>query len=357
MGVTPTRWSRVYRRTLGLLPQDFRLSYEEELVAAFDESLEESGASRLRVWLASTWDVLCWTIRLRWRSRSRLHRASRAKELPLSETLFQDVRFALRQLSRAPGTSGVIVVTLGLVLAATASLFSVVNATLLEPLPFREPDRVVFLKHVYADMVGSGTPPLLMDYRREIRSLQSVSASYPWNANLTGDGDPERLRGLRVTADFFSTLGVDAFRGRVFLPNEDTPGQSRVVLLSHGLWHRRFGGEEDVVGSRIELNGDEYRVVGVMPPGFHWGRGWGKEAIGDVWAPLELTAELTADSQRGTSTSTFMPGSLPVRASSSSRPSSRSCETTSGVGSRIAIRSRAGGESSRSRSKRSGFRR
>lgn len=130
------------------------------------------------------------------------------------EALRQDIRYGFRLLLRQPGLSFVAVSTLALAMAATASLFSVLNATLLKPLPFDDPGRLVYVRHQYTDMEGTGTPPLLVDYRRELSSFESVSASYPWNANLTGVGEPERLRGLFVSADFFRTLGIDAWRGR-----------------------------------------------------------------------------------------------------------------------------------------------
>ena len=121
----------------------------------------------------------------------------------------------------------------------------------------------------------------------------------PWNANLTGAGEPERLRGMLVSADFFSTLGVPAYRGRVFEREEESPGRDRVVVISHGLWLRRFGGAAGVVGSSLQLNGEPYEVVGIMPPGFAWGRAYGRDAQGELWAPFALTPARIADDARG----------------------------------------------------------
>ena len=187
------------------------------------------------------------------------------------DTIGQDLRQAVRALRRAPGLTAVAVLTLGLALSASVATFSVLNATLLEALPYREPERVVFLDHG----TSSCSTPAFLDYRREARAFASVSVSTPWNANLTRPGEPERLRGLLVSADFFQTLGASAGLGRTFAPDEDRPGREHVVVIGHGLWQRRLGGDPRVLGARLELNGGSYEVVGVMPPGFSWGRGWG----------------------------------------------------------------------------------
>jgi putative ABC transport system permease protein len=210
-----------------------------------------------------------------------------------------DVRRAVRSLTRAPGLSLAIVGTLGLALAASTATFTVLNAVLLEKLPYREPDRVVFLRHVYAGMVAACSPPSFVDYRRETRSFESLSASAPWNANLTGEGEPERLQGMRVSADFFHTLGVAPYRGRSFLPEEEQAGRDLVVVVSHGLWLRRFGGDPRLLGSTLRLNDQPYLVVGIMPPGFEWGRRYGREGRGELWTPFALTPERIAEDNRG----------------------------------------------------------
>jgi predicted permease len=211
----------------------------------------------------------------------------------------QDLRQGVRRLRRAPGHSLVIVTTLGLALAASVATFSVLNATLLEKLPYRDSERVVFLRHGYTDMVAACSPPTFLDHRRETRVFETVSATRPWDANLTGAGEPERVRGLLVSADFFETLGVRAGRGRTFLPEEEQPGREHVVVLGHGLWRRRFGGDPAVVGSTLRLNGEPYQVVGIMPPGFGWGRRYGREAEGELWAPYALTPVRISERSRG----------------------------------------------------------
>jgi predicted permease len=215
------------------------------------------------------------------------------------EGVAQDLAQSVRRLRRVPGLSLVIVTTLGLALAASVATFSVLNATLLEKLPYREPDRVVALRHGYTDMIAAASAPTFLDHRRESRVFETVSATRPWDANLTATGEPERIQGLLVSADFFETLGVTAWRGRTFLPEEEQPGNEHVVVVGHGLWQRRFGGDPGLVGSTVSLNGEAYQVVGIMPAGFGWGRRYGREARGEVWAPYALTPARIAESSRG----------------------------------------------------------
>jgi predicted permease len=215
------------------------------------------------------------------------------------DRLAQDVRAAARSLRRAPGLFLAIVLTLGLALAASVATFSVLDAVLLERLPYREPDRIVFLRHVYTGMLAACSPPSFVDYRRDLRSFESLSATVPWDANLTGSGEPERVSGLLVSADFFRTLGAAAARGRTFRPEEERPGRDHVVVVSDGLWKRRFGSDPRLVGSSLRLNGESYEVVGIMPPGFEWGRRYDQEARGELWAPFALTPARLAEDNRG----------------------------------------------------------
>jgi len=219
--------------------------------------------------------------------------------MTMLDTTKQNLREGLRALRTAPLLSAIVVATLGIALAASVTAFSVLSASVLRPLPFHDPDRVVFLSHDYRNMRAACSPPLFLDYRRGTRSFESISAAMPWNANLTGAGEPERLRGMLVSADFFSTLGVSADRGRVFLREEEEPGRDRVVVISHGLWQRRFGGAAGVVGSTLRLNGEPYEVIGVMPPGFAWGRAYGRDAQGELWAPFALTPARIGEDNRG----------------------------------------------------------
>jgi predicted permease len=210
-----------------------------------------------------------------------------------------DLRGAALRLRRAPGLAAAVVLVLAPALAACVVVFAVFDAVLLEPLPFRDPERVVHLRHVYKDMVAACSPPTFVDYRRLSRSFESLSATTPWNANLTGAGEPERIPALRVSADFFATLGVTPARGRAFERGEESPGRERVVLVGHDLWQRRFGGDPGLVGRSVRLDGQPHEVIGIMPPGFQWGRRYGREARVELWAPFALTAERVADDNRG----------------------------------------------------------
>lgn len=213
--------------------------------------------------------------------------------------LTQSLRCGWRSARSTPGSSLVIVVTLGVVMAAALIVFSVLNATLLAPLPVKQPDRIVALRYGYGQGGGAASPPLFLDHRRALTSFESLSAAMPFGANVTGDGDPERLQGLLVSGDFFSTFGVDALQGRLLRPEEEQPGRERVVVISHGLWQRRFGGRANAIGSRLQMNGDSYEIVGIAPPTFTWGRAYGRPGVADLWAPFALTPARIAENQRG----------------------------------------------------------
>jgi putative ABC transport system permease protein len=218
---------------------------------------------------------------------------------PTFETMLLDFRYAARALRRAPGTSAAVVVTLALTLAACIAAFAVLDATLLGSLPYRDPHKVFVLSHRYNDTAGAVSPPTFADYRRETRAFASLSAAVPWNANLTGQGEPERLRGLLVSSDFFDTLGVPAALGRTFREDEEQPGRNQVVVISHGLWVRRFAADPQVVGRSLVINSEPYEVIGIAAPGFAWGRAYGREAIGELWSPFALTPARLSEQSRG----------------------------------------------------------
>ena len=212
----------------------------------------------------------------------------------------QSLRYGVRTLLSTPASSLVIIVTLGVAIGAAVAVFSALNATLLAPLPFAEPDRVVLLRTSYSGGGAATSVPLLLDHRTRTQSFEHVSALMPWAANLTGAGEPERLQGLLVTAEFLSMIGVRPAVGRVFVSEDGQPGRDHVVVVSHGFWRRRLGGRPDVVGSRLQLNGEPYEVVGIMAPNFTWSRVYGRrQPVADVWAPLALTPERSAENTRG----------------------------------------------------------
>jgi putative ABC transport system permease protein len=200
-------------------------------------------------------------------------------------TLFQDLRFGVRMLIKQPGFTLVAVLTLALGIGANTAIFSVVNAVLLRALPYPEPGRLVRFWESnpgrgWLEFAASG--PNFADWRKQ-QSVCEQLAAYEFNTfNFTGSGEPERVAGLRVTANLFSVLGVAPAHGRYFLPEEEQSGRNHVAVLSDGLWRRRFGADPNLIGRQIQLNGESYTVVGVMPPGFQLTQGT------ELWAPLTL---------------------------------------------------------------------
>ncbi|MEO8481123.1 MAG: ABC transporter permease [Acidobacteriota bacterium] len=206
------------------------------------------------------------------------------------DAILQDIRYALRLLRRDPRFSLLAILALALGTGATTAVFTVVNSVLLRPLPYQDPDRLVTALYGTA---GSGpvSPADFLDYRREARSFDGMGVAQVWNPTLSGGDRPERLDGLSVSGDLFPMLGVSPTIGRGFLATEDQPGQNQVVLLSDGLWRRRFGADPDVVGQRIDLNGAPYTIVGVMPAGFRFAPFWATKA--ELWAPIAIASRAT----------------------------------------------------------------
>src|SRR5215208_5026062 len=187
-------------------------------------------------------------------------------------TLFQDLRFGVRTLAKRPGFALVAVLTLALGIGANTAIFSVVNAVLLRPLPFREAERLVVVyettQSVPRDYVSV---PNLEDYRSGSRSFEGFATFVPQSVNLTGAGaEPERVVGAFVTSSFFPVLGIRPARGRAFTAEDDAQGGGQVALLAHELWQRRFGADPEIVGKSLTFNGEPYTVVGVMPAGFRY---------------------------------------------------------------------------------------
>jgi putative ABC transport system permease protein len=182
-----------------------------------------------------------------------------------------DVRYALRSLARTPGFAFTAIVTLALGIGANTAIFSVVYAVLLRPLPYAEPDQLFSVEVVVPPLRDRfpSLPVRIQDFfqwRKADTAFSSVAALNPAGWNLTGAGDPERAGGARVSANFFSLLGVRMAHGRAFAPDEEQPGRDRVVVISHDLWTRRYGADPAVVGKTILLNGEQHVVVGIAPP-------------------------------------------------------------------------------------------
>jgi predicted permease len=192
------------------------------------------------------------------------------------ETCSQDARYSLRQLKRNLGFTAVAVITLALGIGANTAIFSLLNGVLLRPLSFSQPDRLVSITDSYPQ--GA-----LVAMRANLLSMEVAGYSDGQELNLTGLGDAVRIRGSAVSANFFSLLGVRPGLGRTFLPDEDQAGTDNVVILSHTFWQQRFGGDPNVIGRWLTLEGGGRQVVGVMPAGFQIG-----SSEAQLWVPLHL---------------------------------------------------------------------
>src|SRR5262249_13359988 len=185
------------------------------------------------------------------------------------DRFIQDIRFAGRLLIKNCGFTAVAIFTLAAGIAANTAIFSLVNAVLLRQLSFKSPEQLVWIWSSRTDRDKSNfSLPDFIDYRDQNQTLSHLSGSSPWSANLDDGGEPERVFGVRSSANIFQMLGVNAEVGRTLLDEDDNAANPRVVVLSHGLWKRRFGGSADVVGKQLTLNDENYIVAGVLPAGF-----------------------------------------------------------------------------------------
>ncbi len=210
-------------------------------------------------------------------------------------TILQDIRYAFRMLLKQPGFTAVAVIALALGIGANTAIFSVVNAVLLKPLPYAEPGQLVMVWMDYR--VGGNKEdvhswPSYVDYREGNTTFASMAGYTNESLNLTGTGEPERILGASTTASFFDVMRVAPLLGRAISPEENTEGNDKVIVLSHGLWQRRFGGERGVIGREIEVNGAKRTVIGVMPAEFRF-----PETKTEFWVPLAIPPDLQA--QRG----------------------------------------------------------
>jgi putative ABC transport system permease protein len=188
--------------------------------------------------------------------------------LPLVETLIQDLRFSARMLMKNAGFAVTAVLTLAVGIGANTAIFSVVNAVLLRPLPFRDPTRLTMVLPKDDRGVGSNVGfATYLDWKTQNKSFEELAVYSSWTPVLQ-NGEPEQLAGLRVSNNYFRTLGARPELGRDFLPTEDNPGSNAVVILSHNLWQRRFNADPDIVGKAIPMNGISYVVAGVLPADF-----------------------------------------------------------------------------------------
>src|SRR5215813_11543692 len=223
--------------------------------------------------------------------------------------MIQDLRFGLRMLLKHKGFTIVAVLTLALGIGANTAILSVMNGVLLKSMPFPEAERLVVLNEA-----SKSTPVMsvsylnLRDWQRRQTVFENLTAYLPESSVLTGSGEPERITGRFVTANFFATLGVWPALGRAFTKDEDSPGGDRVVILSHTVWEERFNGDPQLIGRSIQLNGQSFTVVGVTPADFDF---YGRRNLNNgMFLPMGLRAEADYMRDRGAHPGIYAVGRL-----------------------------------------------
>jgi putative ABC transport system permease protein len=206
------------------------------------------------------------------------------------ETVLRDLKYGARMLMKSPAFSAVAVLTLALGIGANTAIFSVVNAVLLRPLPFQHPERILLVTESWQGRPGGNVSAgNYVDWAEQSTAFEQMAAQQPASFNLAAAESPERIGGARVTANYFGLFGVQPTLGRVFNAEEDQPGREQVVVLSHAIWKTRFGANREIIGKPIQLDGQPYTVLGVMPPWFD------PVANNDeMWVPIAFTPQRRA---------------------------------------------------------------
>ncbi|HWX40133.1 MAG TPA: ABC transporter permease [Blastocatellia bacterium] len=204
-------------------------------------------------------------------------------------TLTQDLKFALRMLVKNPGLTLAVMIVLAFSIGVNTTIFSVVSAVLVRPLPYKDPARIVMIWETDVRRMltrGIVSPANYIDWKEQSQSFETLSPWRFWYFNLTGVGEPERVQGLLVGANFFDLLGVKPEIGRTFDPENEQAGNDRVVVLSHNLWERRFGADPGVLDKTVMIEGENYRVIGVLPASFRFMKVLNRDL--DIWVPLVI---------------------------------------------------------------------
>jgi predicted permease len=265
----------------GRLRADWKQEWEAEL--------------RYREAMLAEWNRLGWRnkLDLSWRSLGAFQDALWMQTYRREDEMFQDLRYGVRMLLKKPGFTLITVLTLALGIGANTAIFSVVNGVLLKPLPYRAPDELIRL---FERSQSQPKFPMAMgnfqDYREQNTTLAGLALYTRQDVELASDNKPERLTALGVTSGFFELLGVQPLLGREFHREDELPNDNAGVILSHGIWQRRFGGDPDIIGKAVTLSGRLFTIVGVMPPGLqHVGGDYRSLPHGesvDVWWPLQM---------------------------------------------------------------------
>lgn len=259
---------RFYRLLLLFCPAEFREEYGSEMARLFRDRCRREGT--LRVLLEALPDLAIAAVREH------------------METLWKDFRHSVRLMRKSPGFVAVAVMTIGLGIGANTAIFSVVNAVMLRPLPYAEPERLVGIWGTRANQAGQSflSPASFLDCKTQGRVLEQTEGLEYETVNLIAGAEPVRLRGARASAGIFSLLGVPALLGRTFLVEDDRDGASPVAVLSYSLWQQRFGSDPQAVGRSVTLNDRVHTVVGIMPPILQYPLNGPA-----VWTPLAMSAK------------------------------------------------------------------
>jgi putative ABC transport system permease protein len=261
--------ARWFRRLLRLLPPDFQADYARDMERTFEAQRRDAEHERggiVRLWFETVRDLL--------RTAPREHVAQAV----------QDASYAVRMFRVAPGFTAVAILTLAIGIGANTAVFSVVDAVLLRPLAFPQPDRLV---RVYETRARDGlfqnaaSGPNVLDWQQQSTTLAAITAYRQRSLNVSGRGEPQYVNGARAAANFFDVLGVTVARGRMFTVQEDRQLAS-VGIISDALWRSQFGADAAVVGQSVDLDGEPYTIIGVLPPTFDF------EMRADIWMPLGL---------------------------------------------------------------------
>ena len=268
-----------------IVPRRLRVDWRQEWEAEL----------RYRETLLAEWDRLDWRhkLDLLWRSTSAFWDALWLQPQRLEDDMFQDLRFGVRVLLKHPGFTLIAILTLALGVGANTAIFSVVNALMLRPLPYPDPERLVWVEEV--SKTNDSRPVYgahFLEWQEHGKTLDGIAAYSATTRTLTGAGEPERIECARISASFLPLLGVQPLAiGRNFIAAEDKPGGERVAILSHGFWQRRHNGDQDIVGKTITLNDANYTVIGVLPANTRFFGPF------ELWVPLALDPQLESTNQ------------------------------------------------------------
>ncbi|MGD2067270.1 MAG: ADOP family duplicated permease [Gemmatimonadota bacterium] len=274
--MTGSRPARLYRRLLGIYPEGFRQRYSDEMADAFAclhrRVARDEGLPGLAwLWLRTVLDVLLSGAR----ERLGVRRAATSNDqgMTMTKKMMFHLRQAVRSLRRTPGYGAAFTLTLGLAIGVNSAVFSVVDGVLLDPLPFKDGDRILYLKQpVVRAGVDNTTFSFIEidDYRAAATTVDEFVEFGDWKFSVVGEGEAHRAVAGLVTSNYFDVLGMQSVLGRTLEPEDDVPGAEAVMVLTDEYWTRAFGGDREVVGRIVELTGVRTRIVGVLEPGMHY---------------------------------------------------------------------------------------